>query len=240
MDSPEVTMSTQISTEQATRISSAPVVDMKLEVIVIPVSDVERAKRFYQGLKWRLDGDFVGNDFRIVQLTPPGSQCSIMFGKGLSTAVPGSLQGLMLIVYDVEAARTELMRNGAEVSDVFHFAGPIHTSGTEGREPGPDPKGLSYRTYASFSDPDGNGWLVQEIKTRLPGRIAPGPTDITDATSLTELLRETEQHHGEYEATAPKHHWSEWYAAYIVAREHGRTPDQAKRDAALHVERAHG
>jgi catechol 2,3-dioxygenase-like lactoylglutathione lyase family enzyme len=217
--------STLTSTEQAREDPSAATVDQKLEVVVIPVSDVDRAKRFYESLGWRLDADFAGGEFRVVQLTPPGSQGSIQFGTGLTTAAPGSAQGLYLVVSDIQAARAELTGRGADVSPVFHFAG-IRGS----RLPGPDPEGQSYRSWASFSDPDGNGWLVQEIKTRLPGRGLS-----SDVATLTELLRETEQRHGEYEPSAPKHHWSAWYAAYIIARQRGRTPDEAAKDAALHM-----
>ena len=227
-------MSTQISNEHATQRPSAATVDLKLEVVVIPVSDVDRAKRFYESLGWRLDADFAaGEHWRLVQVTPPGSPCSVMFGKGVTTAAPGSVQGTFLVVNDIEAARAELLGHGVDVSDVFHFEGGIHFVGTEGRAPGPDPDGRSYRSWASFSDPDGNGWLLQEIKTRLPGRGLS-----LDVAALTELLQETEQHHGEYEPIAPKHHWSEWYAAYIVARERGRTPEEAAKDGALHVESA--
>ena len=142
---------------------STPIADMKLEVVTLPVSDVDRAKRFYEDLGWRTDADIVvGDDFRAVQLTPPHSQCSIAFGKGLTTAEPGTVQCLILVVDDIDAAREDLVSCGAEVSEVFHLAG--------GRVPGPDPEGRSYQTYASFSDPDGNAWLLQEIKTRLPGR----------------------------------------------------------------------
>ena len=142
---------------------STPIADMKLEVVTLPVSDVDRAKRFYEELGWRLDADIVvGDDFRAVQLTPPHSQCSVAFGKGLTTAEPGTVQRLILVVDDIDAAREDLVNCGAEVSEVFHLAG--------GRVPGPDPEGRSYQTYASFSDPDGNAWLLQEIKTRLPGR----------------------------------------------------------------------
>jgi len=209
--------------------------EMKLEVDIIPVSDVDRAKRFYGGLGWRVDADFTppGDDFRVVQLTPPGSECSIIFGKGVTSAAPGSTQGLMLIVSDIEAARAELVAHGVEVSDVFHDAGDVFPrAGGKGRAPGPDPQGRSYRTWASFRDPDGNSWLLQEIKTRLPGRGGA----VTDVAALTELLRETEEHHGEYERTAPKHHWSGWYAAYMVARERGRTSEEAAAEAARHIE----
>jgi catechol 2,3-dioxygenase-like lactoylglutathione lyase family enzyme len=207
-------------------------VDTKLEVVFLPVSDVDRAKRFYGSLGWRLDGDFSdGDGWRAVQLTPPGSPCSVIFGRGVTTAAPGSVQGLVLIVDDIEAARAELVRDGIDVSEVFHFDGGIHVTGEEGRAPGRDPQGASYRSWASFHDPDGNGWLLQEIKTRLPGRGLS-----MDVATLAELLQETEEHHGQYEATAPKHHWSQWYAAYIVARERGKTPEEAAKDAALHVE----
>jgi catechol 2,3-dioxygenase-like lactoylglutathione lyase family enzyme len=221
-------MSSAMRSEHTAPNPSAEKVDMKLEVVRIPVSDVDRAKRFYVGLGWRLDADIAtGANSRVVQLTPPGSQCSIHFGKGITTAAPGSIQGLMIVVHDIEAARAELIGHGVDVSEVFHDGG-------KGPVPGPDPEGRSYFTYASFRDPDGNGWLLQEIKTRLPGRVGPGGFTLDEA-SLTELLRETEKRHGDFEATAPKHHWSGWYAAYIVAREHGRTPDEAAKDAAEHL-----
>jgi catechol 2,3-dioxygenase-like lactoylglutathione lyase family enzyme len=146
--------------------------DMKLEVVVVPVSDVDKAKDFYQALGWRLDADLAkSEDFRVVQLTPPGSQCSIIFGTGITSAAPGSADGLQLTVTDIEAARNELISHGAEVSEVFHDAhGLFHHAGTEGRASGPAPNHQSYGSFASFSDPDGNGWLLQEITTRLPGR----------------------------------------------------------------------
>ncbi len=147
--------------------------DARLEVVVLPVSDVDRAKRFYQDLGWRLDADLTptGEDFRVVQLTPPGSQASIIFGAGLTSAAPGSLEGLILSVYDLDATRAELVGRGVEVSEVWHDEGGVfHHAGTRGRVPGPDPEGRSYSSWASFSDPDGNGWLLQEIKTRIPGR----------------------------------------------------------------------
>jgi catechol 2,3-dioxygenase-like lactoylglutathione lyase family enzyme len=226
--------STQMSNEHAARTPSAAKVDMKLEVVVIPVSDVDRAKRFYLSMGWRLDADFTKGGWRIVQVTPPGSACSVFFGKGLTQAMPGSAPGLLIMVDDVGAARTELIGNGVDVSETFHFEGGLHFTGTQGRLPGPDPERRSYSTFASFNDPDGNGWLLQEIKTRLPGR---GVSSM-DVATMTELLRETEQHHGPYEATAPKHHWSGWYAAYIVARQRGRTSDEAASDAALHMQGA--
>jgi catechol 2,3-dioxygenase-like lactoylglutathione lyase family enzyme len=204
-------------------------VDLKLEVVVLPVSDVDRSKRFYEGLGWRVDADFPGVDgFRVVQMTPPGSPCSIHFGKKVTTAAPGSIKNLYLVVSDIEAARRDLAGRGADVSEAFHFAGfggpPV---------PGPEPNGRSYGTYASFSDPDGNTWLLQEIKTRLPGR---GLSNL-DVATLTDLLQDAENGHGKYEPTAPKHHWSAWYAAYIVARQQGKTPEEAAQEGALNVQR---
>jgi catechol 2,3-dioxygenase-like lactoylglutathione lyase family enzyme len=230
----EVTMSsTQTVNEHATR-NLTTAVDLKLEVVPLPVADVDRAKRFYEGLGWRLDADFSsGEEWRVVQLTPPGSPCSVSFGKNYTTAAPGSVQGTFLVVDDIEAARAELVGHGVEVTDVFHFDGNLlRVTGTKGRLPGPDPKGSSYFSFASFSDPDGNSFLLQEVKTRFPGRGLS-----SDVATVTELLRETEERHGEYEPTAPKHHWSEWYAGYMVARQRGKTPEQAATDAALHLER---
>ena len=221
-------MSTQTMRKDATQIPTPATVDLKLEVVVIPVSDVERTKRFYESLGWRVDADFTnGPDWRAVQMTPPGSPCSIHFGKGITAATPGSVKNLYLVVSDIEAARTELTARGAKVSDAFHFeafGGPP--------VPGREPNGRSYGTYATFSDPDGNTWLLQEITTRLPGR---GLSNL-DVASLRELLREAEEHHGEYEASAPKHHWSDWYSAYIVAREQGKTPEESVKVGAQHME----
>ena len=225
--------SPQTVNEHATRIATAEAVDLKVEVIPLPVSDVDRAKRFYEGLGWRVDADFAaGDEWRLVQLTPPGSPCSVMLGKGFTTAVPGSLQGTFLVVDDLEAARAELVRHGVDVSDVFHFENNLLRATTKGRTPGRDPENRSYFSFASFSDPDGNSWLLQEVTARLPGRGFS-----SDVATLIGLLRETEERHGEYEATAPKHHWSEWYAGYIVARQRGKTPDQAATDAARQLER---
>ena len=218
---------TQISNEQTAKVPTAQAVDTKLEVVVIPVSDVDRAKGFYAGLGWRLDADLaLGSDRRVVQLTPPGSDCSIQFGKGLTKAAPGSAQGMILVVYDMESARSELIGNGVDASKSFHI-------GPNGPVPGPDPEGRSYFTRAAFSDPDGNTWVLQEVKTRLPGRGLGN-----DVATLTQLLREAEERHGAYEATAPKHHWSDWYAVYIVARERGKSADDAVKDAGLHMESA--
>ena len=222
--------STEVRSEAAVKGATARAVDMKLEVVVIPVSDVERSKRFYGGLGWRLDADFVvGDTFRVVQFTPPGSPSSIHFGKGVTTAAPGSAGGLYLVVSDIEAARAELVARGVDVGELFHVAGP-------GQPPqsGLDPERRSYFSYASFSDPDGNGWLLQEVNTRFPGR---GLSSM-DVATLVPLLREAEEHHGKYEASAPKHHWSEWYAPYIVARQRGRTPEDAAKDATIHMESA--
>ena len=226
-------MATQTIHEDATRARAGAATDLKLEIVVIPVSDVDRAKRFYESLGWRLDADFSNRkDWRLVQMTPPGSACSVMFGKGFTPAVPGSVQGTILVVDDLEAARARLKGRGVEVSDVFHFEGDLLTAGTKGRTPGPDPEGRSYFSFASFSDPDGNGWLLQQVTTRLPGRGFG-----LDVSTVTALLREAEEHHGDYEAAAPKHHWSDWYAAYFVARENGSTPEEAVKQGALHVER---
>jgi len=221
--------------------ASAAKVDMKFEVIVIPVSDVDRAKEFYGRLGWRLDADYDnGKDFRVIQFTPPGSGCSVIFGKNVTAASPGSAQGLYLIVSDIQVARAELVALGVNASEVFHDGGGVYAGPDQPylfgrlRVSGPDPEHRSYRTFVSFSDPDGNGWLLQEITTRLPGR---GLSNL-DLSTLTDLLLETERHHGEYEPTAPKHHWSGWYAAYIVARQDGKTPDEAAKLAKLHIEGA--
>jgi len=221
-------MSTQVRSEHKSHNPSSATVETKLEVVILPVSDVDRAKRFYEGLGWRVDADFTnGPDWRVVQMTPPGSPTSVQFGKGVTTATPGSVKGTFLVVNDIEAARAELIGKGADVSEPFHFAsigGP--------RIPGVDPQRRTYNTRATFSDPDGNAWLLQEITTRLPGR---GVSNL-DVATLTELLREAEEHHGPYERSAPKHHWSDWYAAYIVARERGRTSDEAVEDAGVHMQ----
>lgn len=211
--------------------------DMKLEAFALPVSDVDRAKSFYQGLGWRLDADFqFDNGFRVVQFTPPGSGCSVQFGARLTSATPGSSQGLYLIVPEIESARHELFARGIEISEVFHTTTPgaqFRADGTAGRVSGPAPDHLSYRSYATFSDPDGNGWLLQEVTTRLPGRGLPH-----DSATLTQLLQEAEQWHGKFVPVAPKHHWSGWYATYILARENGKTPEEAASDAAAAIENA--
>ena len=212
--------------------ASPGTVDMKLEVIVIPVSDVDRAKEFYAKLGWRLDADFgSGNDFRILQFTPPGSGCSIIFGKNITAAAPGSAQGLYLIVSDIAAARAELLGRGAEISEVFHDASGVYLGPDEpylfGRQraSGRDPEERSYRSFASFHDPDGNGWLLQEITTRLPGRIDPAATTFASATDLASALRRAAAAHGEHEKRigAADANWPEWYAEYMVAEQAGAT-----------------
>jgi catechol 2,3-dioxygenase-like lactoylglutathione lyase family enzyme len=225
-----------MSNEAVNTTPAGPKVEMKLEVVVVPVSDVDRAKRFYLGMGWRLDGDFAsGADWRVVQITPPGSACSFFIGTGLTRAAPGSMQGLLLMVDDIEAARAELVARDVEVSETFHFEGGLHFDGTRGRLPGPDPEGRSYFTFAAFDDPDGNGWVLQEIRTRLPGR----GISSADVATLTGFLREAEERHGAYEASAPEHHWSDWYAGYLVARERGKTSDDAARDATQRMQGEH-
>jgi catechol 2,3-dioxygenase-like lactoylglutathione lyase family enzyme len=204
--------------------------DMKLEVVVIGVCDVDRAKAFYEELGWRLDADFVkGDDFRVIQFTPPNSQASIIFGKGVPSPKPGSLQSLTLAVDDIEAARNDLIGRGAKVSEVFQYAGgPFNNTGKNPRVSGRDPQGRSYFSFASFEDPDGNGYLLQEIKTRLPGREwEQKRTRRIDVATLAELLRETSEHHDAYEKTHAEHHWWDWYAPYLSARQSGSNPDEA-------------
>src|SRR4051812_37997641 len=218
----EVTMSsTHTIDEHAMQLPNAGTVDLKLEVVAIPVSNVDRAKAFYGSLGWTLDADFMIGDFRAVQLTPPGSPCSIHL---VTTAVPGSAQGMFLVVSDMETARRELIARGADVSEVFHYDADHHAV------PGVDSKLQSYGSYASFNDPDGNRWILQQVKTRLPGRGLS-----SDVATLTELLRDAETQHGEHGGTAPNHHWSEWYAGYIIARERGKTSDDAVRAATLGI-----
>jgi catechol 2,3-dioxygenase-like lactoylglutathione lyase family enzyme len=194
-------------------------IDMKLEVTSIPVSDVERSKTFYSGLGWRLDADFAGgSDFRVVQFNPPGSSCSIHFGKGLTSAAPGSA-ALYLVVSDIVAARAELAERGADVSDVFHRAGP-------GKTPvnGPDPERRSYSSFATFKDPDGNMWLLQEITARLPGRIDGTDAIYSSPSNLAQALRRAEAAHGEHEKKTGVRdaNWSGWYADYMVAEQTGK------------------
>jgi catechol 2,3-dioxygenase-like lactoylglutathione lyase family enzyme len=197
-------------------------VDQKLEVVLIAVSDVDRSKTFYEGLGWRLDIDFaVGDDLRIVQFTPPGSGCSIGFGKGVTPAAPGSAKGLELIVSDIDAARADLVRRGVDVSEVFHGS-PFSLSG---RISGPDPERASYKSYASFEDPDGNLWLLQEVTVRLPGRIDSGETTFVSAADLASAMRRASAAHGEHEKSlggAFDENWPDWYAEYMVREQTGQ------------------
>nr|WP_296067786.1 VOC family protein [uncultured Actinoplanes sp.] len=205
--------------------------DTKLEVVVLPVSDVDRAKEFYAALGWREDADFAaGESFRVVQMTPPGSPASVIFGSGVTDAAPGSAQDLVLAVEDVDEVRTELAKRGADVGEVWHDAdGVFYRGGGRNRVSGPDPQRRSYCSFASFNDPDGNGWVLQEVTTRLPGRLW---SDFgTDTAALAELLHEAEEQHGRYEPTAPKHDWWDWYAPFIVARRQGRSQEEAYEDA---------
>lgn len=218
--------STAVSNQPTSETQSALGYDMKLEVVTLPVSDVDRAKRFYQSLGWRLDADLVVGDIRGAQLTPPHSSCSITIGKGLTTTEPGSVQRLELVVDDIDAAREDLISRGVEVSVPFH-------RDESGCAPGPDPQRRSYLSYASFSDPDGNSWLLQEVKTRLPGREWDDSTD--DVESLASLLRETALHHGEFEAIAPPHDWWDWYAAYANARKRGGSQEEAASAAGRYM-----
>jgi catechol 2,3-dioxygenase-like lactoylglutathione lyase family enzyme len=230
---------------EATKLAKAKSVDMKLEVVMIGVSDIDRAKAFYENLGWRFDGDFtVGDDFRAVQMTPPNSGTSIIFGKGIPSPEPGSARGLVLAVDDVVAARDDLIARGADLSEVFHYAGgPFNiTVGANPRVSGPDPEGRSYYSFASFEDPDGNGWLLQEIQARLPGREWKStPAGAQDVATLAELLHETEQHHGNFEKTHAKHNWWDWYAPYLSARQKGSSPEEASAaadrymDEVLHI-----
>jgi catechol 2,3-dioxygenase-like lactoylglutathione lyase family enzyme len=224
-------MSTKaVRTNDPTSDAKAATVDMKFEIVVIPVSDVDRAKEFYGRLGWRLDADYdSGKDFRVLQFTPPGSGCSVIFGKNVTPAAPGSAQGLYLIVSDVAAARKELLDRGVEVSEVFHSDGVY--SGTDQpylfgrvRVTGPDAEHRSYRSFASFQDPDGNGWLFQEVTARLPGRVDPTTTTFVSANDLASAFRRAEAAHGEHEKRTGQRdaNWADWYAAYMVAEQSGK------------------
>ena len=212
--------------------SETPIaVDMKLEVVVLPVSDVDRAKHFYTGLDWRLDADFAaGDDFRVIQFTPPGSGCSVIFGRNVTAAAPGSAQGLYLIVADIRAVRDELLGRGVGISEVFHDAGGVYAGTNEPylfgrlRVSGPDPEHRSYRSFASFSDPDGNGWLLQEVTARLPGRVDADGTTFSSSTELASALRRAAAAHGEHEKRTGQRddNWPDWYAEYIVREQAGK------------------
>jgi catechol 2,3-dioxygenase-like lactoylglutathione lyase family enzyme len=225
-----MTTTTLERNETATETPSARRLDMKLEIAVIPVSDVDRAKEFYAKLGWRLDADYAlpAGDFRVIQFTPPGSASSVIFGKNVTAAAPGSAQGLYLVVSDIEAARKELIARGIKVSEVFHgdgvYAGPDepYLFGRH-RVTGPDPEHRTYRSFASFNDPDGNGWLLQEITARLPGRVE-GDTTFTSSADLASALKRAAVAHGEHEKrNGGKHdeNWADWYAEYIVREQAG-------------------
>jgi catechol 2,3-dioxygenase-like lactoylglutathione lyase family enzyme len=214
-------------------------VDMKLEVVMIGVSDIDRAKAFYQNLGWRFDGDFsAGENFRIVQMTPHHSGTSIIFGKGIKSAQRGLTDSLLLAVDDIDVARSNLIERGVAVSEVFHYAGgPFNQSSENSQISGRDPQDRTYHTFASFNDPDGNRWLLQEVKTRLPGREWP----VTQATgagaaTLAELLREAAKEHDRYEKTHREHQWSDWYGAYVSARQNGNSPEEASAAADRYME----
>jgi catechol 2,3-dioxygenase-like lactoylglutathione lyase family enzyme len=217
----------EIRSSEVTSGATVAKVDMKLEVAVIPVSDVDRAKEFYKKLGWRLDADFpFDNGFRVVQFTPPGSGCSIQFGAKITSAAPGSAQGLYLIVSDIEAARVEIARRGVAISEVFHAGTPdaqFHPDSTSGRVSGPAPDHATYSSFATFSDPDGNGWLLQEVTTRLPGRIDPASTSFSGPSDVASALRRAAAAHGKHEQRIGKAdpNWPDWYAEYIVAEQAG-------------------
>ena len=225
----------EVQAKDAASESGAAKVDMKFEIVVIPVSDVDRAKEFYTKLGWRLDADYDnGNDFRVIQFTPPGSGCSVIFGKNVTGAAPGSAQGLYLIVDDIEDARKNLLRRGVVVSEVFHGADDVYSGPDEPylfgriRVSGPDPEHRSYRSFASFSDPDGNAWLLQEITARLPGRIDSTATSFASEADLASAFRRAEAAHGEHEKRTGQRdaNWADWYAAYMVAEQSGKEPPQ--------------
>jgi len=210
---------------------------MKLEVVMLGVSDVDRAKTFYQNLGWRLDIDIAGGDFRGVQMTPHNSAASIIFGTGVTAARPGSV--LVLAVDDVDAARNDLLARGVDVSEVFHYAaGPFNNTVDNPRAGGRDPEGRSYFSFASFKDPDGNEWLLQEITTRLPGREWQStPAQAVDIPTLAELLHETSEHHDAFEKSHAEHHWWDWYAAYFSARQNGSSSAEASAAADSYMEK---
>ena len=218
----------EVRSNDVSGIAKVKNVDLKLEAVVIPVSDVDRAKEFYGNLGWRLDADFpFDNGFRVIQFTPPGSGSSIQFGTNITSAAPGSSQGLYLIVSEIEAARDELVALGAEVSEVFHPGTPgaqFQPDGSSGRLSGPAPDHGSYRSFATFNDPDGNGWLIQEVTARLPGRVDGSDTTFTSTTELASALRRAEAAHGEHEKRTGQRDadWPSWYAAYMVAEQAGK------------------
>jgi catechol 2,3-dioxygenase-like lactoylglutathione lyase family enzyme len=234
MDCPKVRTPAAIAAE--VRRARSSTMDTKLEVVVLPVSDVDKAKQFYQALGWREDGDHTADGaFRVVQMTPPGSQASVIFGSGITDAEPGSVHDVLLAVDDIEKARADIAERGIEIGEVWHDADAFfYRSGGRNRVPGPDPRHRTYSSFATFKDPDGNSWVLQEVTSRPPGRLW---SDFgTDVAALAELLRDAEEHHGTYEPTAPEHHWSNWYAPYIVARRLGHTPEEAYQEASAALE----
>jgi catechol 2,3-dioxygenase-like lactoylglutathione lyase family enzyme len=225
---------TELNTAAATESPETRSMDVKLEVVIVPVTDADRAKQFYASLGWREDADFVfADDFRVLQFTPPGSQASIIFGTGVTPPGARPVGSLLLAVEDIEAARAELVERGIDVSEVFH--GLAFSADRQAREPGPDPERRSYFSYASFSDPDGNEWLLQEVTERLPGRVTE-----TGVATLAELLLETAKHHDAFEKAAPAHDWWDWYAPYLSARQHGSTSEEATAAADLYMREQHG
>ena len=219
---------TQVRSSDASRTTNAMRSDMKLEVVVLPVSDVERAKQFYGGLGWRLDADVSGGeDFRLVQYTPKGSGCSVQFGTHLTSSAPGSAQALHLIVPDIEAAREELIERGADPSEVFHCDSgyACRFPGNDGRVSGPEPQRGSYASFLSFGDPDGNTWLLQEVTSRFPGRVR-GDTAYGSAADLSQALRRAAAAHGQHEARTGQAdaNWPDWYAEYMVREQAGDEP----------------
>ncbi len=222
--------SNAISNNEPVVTSNSAKLDMKFELVIVPVSDVDRAKEFYSKLGWRLDADFDGGDtFRVIQFTPPGSPCSIIFGRNITSAAPGSAKGLYLVVSDIESARKDILRRGVSISETFHGENGEYTGSDEPylfgqkRVSGPDAARGSYRSFASFSDPDGNGWFLQEVTTRLPGRIDSRTTDFASVTDLAGALRRASVAHGEHEKRTGKHddNWSDWYAEYMVREQKG-------------------
>ena len=215
--------------------------DMKLEVVVLTVSDVDRAKAFYEKLGFRLDIDYANENFRVLQFTPPGSEASIIFGKGITSDKSGLADTLMLNVEDINAAHQDLKARGVNVSEVFHYAaGPLNNSVQNPRVSGPDPERRSYYSFLSFQDPDGNGWLLQEIQTRLPGRDWKlTRARAIDVSTLADLLHETAEHHGIYENTHVEHHWWDWYAPYLSARQNGKTSEEATTAANRYMDEVH-
>ncbi|MBD3886101.1 VOC family protein [Phormidium tenue FACHB-886] len=209
--------------------------NMKLEVVVFSVADVDRTKAFYENLGWRLDIDIAEGNYRNVHVTPPNSDASIIFGKGVTPNNSGSVQNLVLAVDDLDAARQDLLDRGVSVSEIFHYAGgPFNNAVENPRVPGRDPQGRSYFSFASFEDPDGNLWLLQEIITRLPGRLWDSPR--TDVATLAALLHETAEHHDHYEKTHAEHHWADWYAPYLSARQNGSSPEESAAAADRYME----